>query len=150
VWRLRLVGLSLAILLLSAQIGAAQSERNTVKKTADPISTLAMDGSRVAYANGGRIHVWNMAIGATSTVQGNYSNAKHTVNPSQLAITGTRVAWIKDQQFGNTEEGEKLYTASIRGKAREVSHAYRYGVDDASHTTANGSKAWSAPGRAWP
>ncbi len=94
-----------------------------------------MDGSRVAYASGGRIHIWNMATGATTTVKGNYSNAKHTANASQLAIAGTRVAWIKDQQFGNTEEGEKLYTASIGGKARQVMHVYRYGVDDPTHTT---------------
>jgi hypothetical protein len=133
--RLRLVGLSLAVLLLSAQIGAARSEGNTVKKTADPIWTLAMDGSHVAYASGGRIHVWNMATGATSTVQGTYSNAKHTVNPGQLAIAGKRVAWIKDQGFGNTEEGEKLYIAPVGGRAHQVMHAYRYGVDDSTRTT---------------
>lgn len=133
--RLRLPAVCLALLLLSAQVGAAQSKRSTGKKTADPIWTLAMDGSRVAYASGGLIHIWNMATGATTTVKGNYSNAKHTANASQLAIAGTRVAWIKDQQFGNTEEGEKLYTASIGGKARQVMHVYRYGVDDPTHTT---------------
>lgn len=132
---LRLVGLSLVLLLLSAQIGAAQSQRQTVKKTADPIWTLAMDGSRVAYASGGRIHVWNLVTGKTSTVRGKYANARHTANASQLAIAGQRVAWIKAQQFGNTEEGEKLYTAPIGGKSREVMHVYRYGVDDPTHTT---------------
>ena len=94
-----------------------------------------MDGSRVAYASGGLIHIWNMATGATTTVKGNYGNAKHTANASQLAIAGTRVAWIKDQQFGNTEEGEKLYVAQVAGKARQVMRVYRYGVDDSSHTT---------------
>jgi hypothetical protein len=133
--KLRLPAVCLALLLLSAQVGAAQSKRSTGKKTADPIWTLAMDGSRVAYASGGLIHTWNMATGATTTVKGNYSNAKHTVNASQLAIAGTRVAWIKDQGFGNTEEGEKLYVAQVAGKARQVMHVYRYGVDDSSHTT---------------
>ena len=47
-----------------------------------------------------------MATGVTSVVKVLYSNRKHTVNASQLAIAGKRVAWIKDQQFGNTEEGE--------------------------------------------
>jgi hypothetical protein len=132
---LRLLGLSLAILLLSAQLGAAQSERDPVRKTADPVWTLAMDGSRVAYASGGRIHVWNMATGATSTIKGNYSNAAHSANAAQLAIAGKHVAWIKDQPRGNTEEGEKLYTATVGGKSHEVMHAYRYGVDDATQTT---------------
>src|SRR4029079_8593903 len=43
--------------------------------------------------------------------------------------------WIKDQGFGNTEEGEKLYIASVGGKARQIMHVYRYGVDDSTHTT---------------
>lgn len=132
---LRLAGLCLAILLFPAEVGSARVDGQTVKKTAHPIWTLAMDGSRVAYASGGRIHVWNIATGATATVRGNYSNAKHTVNASQLAIAGKRVAWIKGQQFGNTEEGEKLYVAPIGGKARQVMHVYRYGVDDPTHTT---------------
>lgn len=133
--RLRLAGLSLAILLLSAQVGAAQPQRSAVKKTASPIWTLAMDGSRIAYASGGRIYVWNMATGATSAVKGNYSNAKHSVNATELAIAGKRIAWIKDQPAGNTEEGEKLYTATVGGKSHELMHAYRYGVDDSTHTT---------------
>jgi hypothetical protein len=131
----RLAGLSLAILLLSAQIGAAQPQASTVKKIADPIWTLAIDGSRVAYASGGLIHVWNVETGKTSSIRGKYANAGHTANASQLAIAGQRVAWIKAQQFGNTEEGEKLYTAPVGGKARQVMHVYRYGVDDATHTT---------------
>lgn len=133
--RLRLAGVSLAILLLSAQVGAAQPQRNTAKQTASPIWTLAMDGSRVAYASGGRIYVWNIATGATAAVKGNYSNAKRSVNATQLAIAGKRVAWIKDQPFGNTEEGEKLYTATVGGKSHELMHAYRYGVDDSVHAT---------------
>ena len=94
-----------------------------------------MDGSRVAYSSGGRIHVWNTATGATSVVRGTYSNATHTVNAAQIAIAGKRVAWIKGQQFGNTEASEKLYLAPIGGKARQVVNVYRYGVDDSSHTT---------------
>jgi hypothetical protein len=133
--RLRLAGLSLGILLVSAQVGAAQPQRSLVRKTASPIWTLAMDGSRVAYAGGGLIHVWNLETGKTTTVRGKYGNAGHTANASQLAIAGQRVAWIKAQQFGNTEEGEKLYTAPIGGKARQVMHVYRYGVDDPTHTT---------------
>jgi hypothetical protein len=122
-------------LAFSAQADAAKSQSNTVAQTSAPIWSLAMDGSRVAYASGGKIHVWNAATGKTSVVQGRYSNATHTVNASQIAIAGKRVAWIKDQRFGNTEEGEKLYLAPVGGKARQVMNVYRYGVDDSSHTT---------------
>jgi hypothetical protein len=132
---LRLAGLSLAILLLSAQVGAARPQRSVVEKTASPIWTLAVDGSRVAYASGGLIHVWNLVTDKTSSVRGKYSNAQHTANASQLAIAEKRVAWIKAQGFGNTEEGEKLYTAPIGGRARQVMHVYRYGADDPAHTT---------------
>ncbi len=123
------------MLLLSAQVGAARVQRRTVKKTAHPIWAVAIDGSRVAYSAGGLIHVWNLATHKTSTVRGKYPNALHTANASELAIAGRRVAWIKDQRFGNTEEGEKLYVAPIAGRARQVMHVYRYGVDDSTHTT---------------
>ena len=118
-----------AALLLSTQAGAAKSQANKVTKTAKPIRTLAMDGSRVAYASGGKVRVWNVTTGATSGVKGHYAGV------SQIAIAGKRVAWIRDQQFGNTEEGEKLYTASLGGPARLVYQVHRYGTDDASSTT---------------
>jgi hypothetical protein len=133
--RLRLAGSSLAILLLAGQAATAQAQRAGAQATRGPITALALDGSRVAYAGGGRIHVWNMATGATSIVKGTYSNAKRTVNAAQIAIAGKRVAWIKDQGFGNTEEDEKLYTASVGGTAHRVKHVYRYGRDDPSLTT---------------
>jgi hypothetical protein len=73
--------------------------------------------------------------GATSVVRGAYGNAAHSVNASELAIAGKRVAWIKDQQFGNTEESEKLYTAPIAGQAHLLMHVYRFARDDSSQTT---------------
>jgi len=132
---LRLAGVCLAILLLSAQAGSARVEGKTTKNTTHPIWAVAIDGSRIAYSSGGLVHVWNLATGKTSSVRGKYGNALHTANASQLAIAGRRVAWIKDQGFGNTEEGEKLYIASVGGKARQIMHVYRYGVDDSTHTT---------------
>jgi hypothetical protein len=134
----RWVALSVAPVLLlagAAQADAAKSQPGPVRKTSAAVFALAMDGPRVAYASGGRIHVWNVATGTTSVVKGRYSNATHTVNASQLAIAGKRVAWIKDEGFGNTEEGEKLYLAPAGGVARHVMSVYRYGVDDPSHTT---------------
>jgi hypothetical protein len=135
--RLPVVGLLLAAipLLLFTQASAAKTQAaNKVKRAGGPVWSVAIDGPRIAYASGGFIHIWNEATGATSQVRGKYANALHTANASQLAIAGKRVAWIKDQQFGNTEEGEKLYTAPIGGKARLVDHVYRYARDDASQT----------------
>lgn len=131
----RFAGLGVVILLVvSAQAGAAGQQRSNVKQTARPVSGLAMDGARVAYASGGRIHVWNTATGAASVVKGKYSNRKHTVSASQLAIAGTRVVWINDQLVGNTEEGENLYTATVGGTPHLLKQVYRYGRDDPSLT----------------
>lgn len=133
--KLRVVGLLLAAALLpafTAQADAAKSQKSTIVKTAAPVWTLAMDGSRVAYASGGKIHVWNTATGATSVVDGKYGSARPGVDDvaSQVAIAGKRVAWIKRQFEGNTEAGEKLYTASINGRAHLIDRTHRYNRDD--------------------
>jgi hypothetical protein len=140
--RLRWVGLFLApaaLLVFSAQASAAKSQTGgRTKQAAKPIWTLAMDGPRVAYASGGKIRVWNVATGATSLVKGHYAgSASNFVNntATQVAIAGNRVAWIKDQRTGNTEESERLYTASLGGRAHEVDRVHRFGTDDASQTT---------------
>src|SRR5262249_22463975 len=131
--RLWLSGLSLAParLAASAPAAAAKPQALKVKRTTAPIWALAMDGPRVAYASGGKIRVWNTATGASSVVTGPY-DGKFT---TQIAIAGKRVAWIKDRQFGNTEEGEKLFTAPLAGKAKLIAHVYRHGVDDPTLTT---------------
>lgn len=126
---LRLAGLSLVILLFVTQAGAAQARQAISKTLSAPISALALDGSRVAYVSSGKVRVWNMATGATSFVKG-----KHTVNAGEVAIAGKRIAWLTDHQFGNTEEGQNLYTTSIGGTAHQLKHVYRYGVDDPTLT----------------
>lgn len=125
---LRVVGLSLAatLLLCSSQAGAAGQQPDKVKTTAFPVWTLAMDGPRVAYASAGRIYVWNVATGATTVVKGTYSNAKHSVNAAEIAIAGSRVAWIKRQQLGNTEQPQRLYTASVGGSAHRLRRVLGY------------------------
>lgn len=119
------------LLLLAGQAGAAGPPAGKTKTAAKPVWQLAMDGSRVAYASGGIIRVWDVATAKTSVVRGRYGTAE----PSQLAIAGRRVAWIDDRQVGNTEEGEKLYTATAGGRARLLDHVYRHGVDDPTLTT---------------
>lgn len=131
----------LALLLFVTQAGAAPgAQPGKVKQTPSPIRTLAVDWPRVAYASGGRIHVWNVVTGATSVVKGEYSNAAHTIDAAQVAIAGTRVAWIKRVGYGNTELGEKLYTASIAGRA----HVRKQGYIVARQDSANAVGGWIA------
>jgi hypothetical protein len=85
-----------------------------------------MDGPRVAYASAGRVYVWNLVTGTSSVVKGEYSNAAHTVNPSEVAIAGTRVAWIKREQLGNTEMPQRLYTALVGGSAHRLRRVLGY------------------------
>ncbi len=126
--RLPAAGLSVFVILLlcSAQAGAASAPVGKVKRTASPVWTLALDGPRVAYASAGRIYVWNVATGATSVVKGEYSNAAHTDNASEIAIAGTRLAWIKRQQIGNTEQPQRLYTATVGGAAHRLRRVLGY------------------------
>jgi hypothetical protein len=104
-----------------------------VKVTAQGVATLALDGTRVAYASGGRIYVWNVATGAISVVKGDYSNSTRSIDPAQIAIAGERVAWIKRVGYGNTEMSEKLYGASVAGRAHVLKQGYIFEREDSVH-----------------
>jgi hypothetical protein len=123
---------SLALLVASAQAATAKPQASTVKVTPQGIRALALDWPRVAYASGGRIHVWNVVTGATSVVAGDYSNATHSIDAAEVAIAGTRVAWIKRVGYGNTEMGEKLYSASIAGSAHVRKQGYIFSREDSA------------------
>ncbi len=115
--------LSLALLVVSAQAGTAK-QPNTVKRTAGPVSALAMDGLRAAYMlDNRRVGVWNVATGATSLIKGNYPAKGHNFGygSGEVAIAGKRVALITRFEIGNTlQTQERLYTASLGGSARQV------------------------------
>jgi hypothetical protein len=123
------------LLLFTALAAAAKPQPGKVKPTPSPVRSLAMDWPRVAYASGGRIHVWNVVTGTTSVVKGNYSNSTYTIDAAEVAIAGTRVAWIKRVSYGNTELGEKLYTALIGGSAHVLKQGYIFGREDSAHAT---------------
>ena len=123
--RLLSAGLLLAVLgALVTQAGAAKPPPSKAKVTGHPVWTLAMDWPHVAYASGGRIHVWNVVTGATTVVKGTYSNAAHSVNAAELAIAGNRVVWTKREHFGNHEVSGRLYSASLAGSAHLISSSY--------------------------
>lgn len=129
------VFLAPALVFFTAQAGAAKPRASKVKQTTRPLWTLAMNGSRVVYASGTKIRVWNVATGVTSVVRGHYASRTGNVTAAQVAIAGRRVAWIKREGLGNTEAKEQLYTATIGGRAHLRAHSYRYGRDDPAATT---------------
>lgn len=124
--KLLLAGLSLALLLVLVQAGAGATKphADAQKQTAKPISTLAMDGARVAYMlSGRRVGVWNVATGASSTIKGTYpgNGRNFGSGTGEVAIAGTRVALITRFVIGNTlQTQERLYTASLGGSARQL------------------------------
>jgi len=117
--------LSLATLLLLSfvvQAGIASTPSVRVKQTQSPIATLAMDGPRVAYAVGKKVYVWNTLTGATTLMKGKYG--AHT---SEVAIAGTRLAWITRYVVGNSyQTTENLYTAPIGARSKLLASGRRY------------------------
>lgn len=113
-----------ALLVASAQAGAAEPQPGKVKQTARPVQVLAMDWPRVAYMmSGRRVGVWNVATGATSLIKGNYpSNGRNFgYGSGEVAIAGKRVALITRFVIGNTmQTQERLYTASVDGSAHQL------------------------------
>lgn len=130
----RVAGLALGVLLVVLLVGSARASATKppaprVKQTAHPVSAIAMDWPRVAYATGKdgnseTIHVWNMASGATSAVKSPKGLATNHV--SQIAIAGHRLAWIRTVQLGNTELNHWLYTAPLGGSAHLLRHMNGY------------------------
>jgi hypothetical protein len=127
--RRRVAGLSLALLVFallvaSAQAGAAKPQLGKVKQTAKPVQALAMDGSRVAYLRSDRrVGVWNLVTGTTSLVKGDYPSRgiRFGHGSGEVAIAGTRVALITRFVTGNSlQTQERLYTASVGGFAHQL------------------------------
>ncbi len=130
--KLRWLGLFLApaLLLFAPQAGAAKPQANVVERTAYPVWTVAMDWPRVAYAGGkeynsGTIRVWNVVTGRSSAVKsGQHGFAAH--HAAEIAIAGKRIAWLRTQQFGNTELDHWLYTARLGGPPRLLKRTLGY------------------------
>ena len=159
-----------ALLVASAQAGAAEPQPGKVKQTARPVQVLAMDWPRVAYMmSGRRVGVWNVATGATSLIKGNYpSNGRNFgYGSGEVAIAGKRVALITRFVIGNTmQTQERLYTASVDGSAHQLAKKTNHSSYSGDCTVpgtggADGNSVcvrlyipalpqhWSAPGRSW-
>lgn len=86
------------------------------------VLALALDGRRVAFGNGPKIVVWNLATGRQTRMGG--VGDKHLVG---LAIAGSHAAWLADAG-GNEEADQYLYTSSLlRPKQRQVAQELRSG-----------------------
>jgi hypothetical protein len=132
--------LAVAGLLLVAFDGsAATGPRILQKATAGEIESLAMDGSRIAYDVSAEysprrcnaVYVWNVSRHTTTRVSGRQTcgadNTSTGAGVRELALAGSRVAWIVNQG-GNSESGDYLYTALVaRPGERVLASAFRTG-----------------------
>ncbi len=122
------------LFVLAVSAAATSTPTRKLKHASGPIVALAMDGPRVVYSTQGNgVFVWNIRSNASSRVRGHSSSDNPLVQ--EVAIAGTRVAWITRSAAGNSEETfEDLYTASSSGVGtKKLAHAYRiheFGLDD--------------------
>src|SRR5262249_15916048 len=129
-FRLLVPLLAILVFALSAQ-SAAPAPR--IKNTRGSIESLAMDGTRVAYAvhgegaggegaGGTKVFVWNVATQGGAVVSGpktcDADSTSTGAGVREIAVAGLRVAWLVNKG-GNTESDDYLYTATLGGRAKE-------------------------------
>jgi hypothetical protein len=115
------------LLLLVLASSAANGPGRTLKHVNRPIAAVAMDGPRLVYVtDDDAVRVWNVRTGATAQLRGGAGH--YMTNPliPEVAIAGTRVAWITRSENGNSRETwARLYVASLTGPAQRVVSAFR-------------------------
>lgn len=150
-------------LLLTAALGAlalAGSAAGTTSTAAQtrhfqaPIEALSISGGNLAFDLGrsytnrqgkvankaNKVLVWNARTGKTTKVSGKKTasadNTSTGARVFELAIAGTKVAWIANEG-GNTQGYDELYTSSVKSpKEREVAHVARVGEGCGGRETA--------------
>ncbi|HET7807123.1 MAG TPA: hypothetical protein VFK71_01420 [Gaiellaceae bacterium] len=128
--RLSIVVAVVAPLLLLLVLGSATANPTArrVKQVSRPIAAVAMDGPRLAYVtddNG--VRVWNVRTGATTQLRGGAGRYMNYPLIPEVAIAGTRVAWITVSINGNSlETWARLYARSLSDRtAKRVESAFR-------------------------
>ena len=127
------------LLLVAFDGSAATGPRILQKSTPGEIEALAMDGSRIAYDVSAEyspkrcntVYVWNAARGTTTRVSGRQTcgadNTSTGAGVRELALAGSRVAWIVNQG-GNSESGDYLYATLVAHPGERVlASAFRTG-----------------------
>jgi hypothetical protein len=126
------------ILILGVSAASAGLPVRKVETTKRPVVAMAIDGSRVAYSTDqNAVFVWNVLTGKTTRARGVHLGTGASI--SQLAVAGTRVAWILMHVAGNSEDTRaQLMNSSPTGAGRRVvASAFRTdGYDD------NGVQIW--------
>jgi hypothetical protein len=125
-WAPFVAALLLLLLLVSAAPAKAPSQE--VKHASRHIVAIAMDGPRVVYSTDDQaVRVWNIVSGASSRVRRGYPGNGGSHQVGELAIAGTRVAWMTLYVAGNSQETwARLKTASVTGAGKRlVASAFR-------------------------
>jgi hypothetical protein len=143
-------GLVSGLALVAGAAGTTATHGRQVRHLQVPIAALAIDGSRIAYDASAKlvtkphatnkVLVWNVRTGKTVKVSGPKTAVSDDVVGAgvfQLAIAGTRVAWLLNEG-GNLESEDYLFTSSVtHPKERKVASALRTGdscgLGQASH-----------------
>jgi len=134
----RFLAIASLLLAVAVQAAAAPGPAAHVKNTNGWIESIAMDGSRLAYAVKStactKVVVWNVRTQSAAVVSGKGTCAADSTSTgggvTAIAVAGTRVAWIVNEG-GNTESGDDLYTSSLPGwKERRVASVLRTGDVD--------------------
>jgi putative pyrroloquinoline-quinone binding quinoprotein len=133
-------GLLSGLALVASAAGTNSTQSPTVRHLQQQVGALAVDGNRVAYDLSARnstnphatnrVLVWNVRTGKTVKVSGRKTAVSDGVGGNgvfQLAIAGTRVAWLLNEG-GNLESEDYLFTSSVTSpKERKVASALRTG-----------------------
>jgi hypothetical protein len=141
---MRLCAFASVLLAVTVPASAAAGPAARVKNTNGWIESLAMDGSRVAYAVRGegpactKVFVWNVRTQGGALVSGKGTCGADSTSTgggvTEIAVAGTRLAWIVNEG-GNTESADALYTASLPAPhERRVATALRTGNVDGTLT----------------
>jgi len=110
------------VVLVAGAAGAAPVGGAKTIRPHGTVVALALDGSRVAFGNGPKVVVWNLATGK-QTKLGGVGDARL----AGLAIAGSRVVWLTGTG-GNEEADQYLYSSSLpRPKQRQVAQEVRSG-----------------------
>jgi hypothetical protein len=141
--------------LVASAAGRPSASSTRTKHFKAPIEALSLSGSRIAYDLGtsyadrhgkianraNQVLVWNLHTGATTKVSGRQTGRADGTGAGtgvvQLAIVGTRVAWLVNEG-GNLEGDDYLFASSVaKPKERAVASAIRSGDNcpgrEASH-----------------
>ncbi len=142
---MRIIAISALLFALAVPAAAAgPAPVADVKNTNGWIESVAMDGTRLAYAvrgdNGSctKVFVTNVKTGSSAVISGRGTCGADSTSTgggvTAIAVAGTRIAWLVNEG-GNTESSDYLYTSSLPGwKERRVANVLRTGNVDGTLT----------------